>query len=145
MQKNKLHHDLLSSWMDLCRKILVTYHENYKDSPFPKNIMEILLYLESKENVCEPAAIADALYIPRQTMTSLIDSMVKKDLAIRSPHKTDRRRIEIVITEKGKSIAIDFRNRIIDKYQLSMKTVKQKNVLENLTVALKLIDEIQNI
>jgi DNA-binding MarR family transcriptional regulator len=80
------------------------YYENYKGAEFPRSYIEILMYLTKDENICEPSVIADSLCIPRQTMTSIIDSMVKQKLVKRIPHLSDRRRILIEITEKGREI-----------------------------------------
>ncbi len=142
MKYSKQEHEILDKWLKICAKIIATYYDNYKDHKYPRNILEVLMYLHKGENVCEPAAIADTLYVPRQTMTSLIDTMVKKELVTREPHKSDRRRIQIVITEKGREVAKEFRNKIIERYQLFMDNRKQKDVLEKLTAALSLIEDI---
>ncbi len=49
----------------------------------------------------EPALLSDSLFIPRQTMTNLLDQLEKNDLIRRVPHATDRRRVQLLLTEKG--------------------------------------------
>lgn len=54
----------------------------------------------------EPAMISDSLFIPRQTMTSLLDQMEKNDLIVRQRSQTDRRRINLSLTEKGQETIV---------------------------------------
>ena len=49
----------------------------------------------------EPAMISDSLFIPRQTMTSLLDQMEKNGLIVRERSQTDRRRVNLSLTKKG--------------------------------------------
>lgn len=53
------------------------------------------------KNGIEPAMISDALFMPRQTMTSLLDQMEKNGLIHRERSHTDRRRINLTLTGKG--------------------------------------------
>mgnify|MGYP003543921442 FL=1 len=101
------------------------------------------MYLTNDENICEPSVIADSLCIPRQTMTSIIDSMVKQKLVKRIPHLSDRRRIQIEITEKGRKTAVEFKNRLVERFHQLMDSSKQKAVLEKISAALTLIEEVE--
>jgi DNA-binding MarR family transcriptional regulator len=76
-------------------------------------------------------------------MTSIIDSMVKQKLVKRIPHLSDRRRILIEITEKGHKAAVEFKNRIVERFHQSMDSSKQKAVLEKISAALTLIEEVE--
>lgn len=58
------------------------------------------MILRAKDGI-EPAMISDALFIPRQTMTSLLDQMEKNGLIHRERSRTDRRRINLTLTGKG--------------------------------------------
>ena len=53
------------------------------------------------EEAVEPALLSDSLFIPRQTMTNLLDQLEKSGLIRRVPHATDRRRVQLLLTEKG--------------------------------------------
>ena len=58
------------------------------------------MILRAKDDI-EPAMISDSLFIPRQTMTSLLDQMEKNGLIVRVRSQTDRRRVNLSLTEKG--------------------------------------------
>lgn len=64
------------------------------------------MILRAKDAI-EPAMISDSLFIPRQTMTSLLDQMEKNGLIVRERSETDRRRINLRLTDKGKETIVD--------------------------------------
>ena len=62
----------------------------------------VLDFILRAENDVEPAMIADALSIPRQTVTGILDQLEKNGLTRREPHPADRRRTRLFLTEKGR-------------------------------------------
>ena len=82
----------------------MTYRSQQKWGLVP-NVCMVLGHLRISPDVCEPAAIAEAKRLPRQTMTFVLDTLEKENLAIRKPHPTDRRRKTMHLTAKGKRLA----------------------------------------
>lgn len=64
-----------------------------------------LIYLHYHDVDNEPAKLADALGIPRQSMTPTLDYMESHKLADRVPHPNDRRRKQVMLTLKGQLFA----------------------------------------
>ena len=56
-----------------------------------------------------PNKIAERLIISRASVTSLIDSLERREYVRRSPHSTDRRMLLIELTDAGRQVAHDFR------------------------------------
>lgn len=87
------------------------------------------MILRAKDGI-EPAMISDALFMPRQTMTSLLDQMEKNGLIHRERSHTDRRRINLTLTGKGnetivgilKELAVH-ENRIVSEISREKMTV----------------------
>ena len=71
----------------------------------PTNVAMVLVHLHLHPEDSEPAAMADANYFPRQTITFILDSLEKQGLAGRQPHPKDRRRKLVALTPKGKKMA----------------------------------------
>ena len=73
----------------------------------PSNVPMILMHIHSSpaETAAEPAALADALHLPRQTVTFVLDTLEQRQWATRHPHPTDRRRIIIQLTPSGRQLA----------------------------------------
>ena len=73
----------------------------------PINVAMILVHLHLHPEDSEPAAMADANYFPRQTITFILDILERKGLAVRNPHPNDRRRKIVKLTPNGKAMAKD--------------------------------------
>ena len=79
---------------NLCCRWASTKHTTY-----PNILLLMELYVRGG---CEAAELADHLYLPRQTMTYMLDSLEKEGNIYRESHPTDRRRKIIRLTERGK-------------------------------------------
>ncbi len=77
-------------YADWCRKRGISYSW----------LLILDMILRAKEGI-EPAMLSDVLFIPRQTMTSLLDQLEKNGLIVRERSQTDRRRINLTLTGKG--------------------------------------------
>ena len=77
--------------------------------PLITSLMEVFHFDEAGLPV-EPARLADALCIPRQTMTSFLDALEQRGLLSRTPHPTDRRRKRIVLSPRGRKLALAIRD-----------------------------------
>lgn len=69
------------------------------------NAMSLVEELQMRPEGMEPAAVADYLGVPRQTMTSTLDALEKRGIIERLPHATDRRRKVIKLTAEGQTMA----------------------------------------
>jgi DNA-binding MarR family transcriptional regulator len=52
-----------------------------------------------------PSAMSEALLVPSGTMTNRLDRLERKGLVERVRHPTDRRSMEVQLTEKGRKLA----------------------------------------
>lgn len=68
----------------------------------PSNTSMVLLHLHVHPDESEPAAMAEANFIPRQTATFILDTLERKKLATRQPHPNDRRRKRVALTPRGR-------------------------------------------
>ena len=73
----------------------------------PTNVAMVLVHLHLHPEDSEPAAMADANYFPRQTITFILDTLERKGLATRQSHPNDRRRKLVALTPKGKKLVKD--------------------------------------
>jgi DNA-binding MarR family transcriptional regulator len=78
-------------------------HLNHSGLPFSVAGATIHLYVHPED--AEPARLADAIYIPRQSMTFTLDALERQGLATRTPHPEDRRKKIIVLSAKGQTLA----------------------------------------
>ena len=69
----------------------------------------VLSILADSERPLPPHEIAERLIVSRATVTGLVDSLERRELAERRPHPTDRRMLLVEITERGREVADEFR------------------------------------
>lgn len=92
---------ILPLWRRIHQELMIRsqlYH-------LPVNACMVLMHLHLHPEDSEPAAMAAANYFPRQTVTFILDTLEKKDLAVRKPHPNDRRRKLVQLTPRGKQLA----------------------------------------
>ncbi len=71
----------------------------------------------------EPAAVADQLSIPRQTMTFVLDSLEREGRLERLPHPGDRRRKLVALTPLGRKFAHTVVDTIFEKERAAMEVL----------------------
>ena len=75
------------------------------------------------EKDIEPAMLSDTLFIPRQTITSLLDQLEKNGLIRREPHPADRRRKLVSLTPAGREFAREVVETIFEKERIAMEVL----------------------
>lgn len=65
---------------------------------------EILAVIEGAGEPLPPHVIASRLLVTSGTMTSLLDTLERRDLIVRVPHPSDRRKLLIDITDEARQI-----------------------------------------
>ncbi len=96
-----------SSMLPLWRKIHSAFLRRFQLWSLPVHSAVALLHLQTCPENNEPAMLADQTSLPRQTMTSALDTLERDGLATREPHESDRRRKRVVLTSKGERRAAD--------------------------------------
>jgi DNA-binding MarR family transcriptional regulator len=100
----------------------------------------VLSMLADSEQPLSPNEIADRLVITRASVTGLADSLEVREYAQRQPHPTDRRRILVVITEKGREVADAFRP-IVHQHQKEWFAVLNEREKQQLKSSLQRLQE----
>lgn len=76
----------------------------------------------------EPAMLSDSLFIPRQTMTSLLDQLEKNSLIIRERSQTDRRRINLALTKKGNETIVGILKELAVHEDVIIQTISREKM-----------------
>ncbi|MCP4612070.1 MAG: winged helix-turn-helix transcriptional regulator, partial [Planctomycetes bacterium] len=83
----------------------------------------------------------DMLLISKPQMTRLIDELIDLGMVERHPDETDRRKINISLTVKGKETVEKFRNTIKGVIKTRLAPLPEKDLVE-LSTALKTVLEV---
>lgn len=90
---------------DLWRRYDQVYEAWAQAQGISTNALTLIEEMTIRGEGVEPAEIADYLGIPRQTMTSTLDSLEQKGFLARYPHEKDRRRKVVRFTPGGREMA----------------------------------------
>ena len=93
------------SMLPICRRIYLEFAIRGQKLDLPINVCITLMYLHLHPDIFEPAAMAQNVLFPRQTMTFILDTVEQQGLAVHKPHPNDRRRKIIQLTPKGRKLA----------------------------------------
>ena len=93
------------SMFPILRRIGQAFALRIRKWGLPDNIGYVLAHTHMHRSKSEPSEIAAALFLPRQTMTFILDTMGNEGLAVRKPHPKDRRRVLIRLTRKGRKLS----------------------------------------
>jgi len=98
-------------YANLCRvaDLLIGLHnrqsrEEYKLSPTARQVLAVV---EGAGQPLEPSLIAQRLLITTGTMTSVLDTLERRELIQRMPHPDDRRKLLVDITPHAQAILDD--------------------------------------
>lgn len=90
----------------------------------PLPLSSTLLEARLNPGEAEPARLAEFAQIPRQTMTTMLDSMERNGLLRRTPHPADRRRKIVRLTPEGEALADEIFADIVQFEQRAMDVVQ---------------------
>jgi len=96
------------------------------DIKFPH--FEIMMVLK-EEGTLHPAEIGEKLLIAKAQMTHLIDKLVDLDLVEREMDPTDRRTLNIALTEKGKNFLEIHENNIINAVREYISCLEDEEIV----------------
>ena len=117
---------LLISFLLFLRRIVGAYLWRLRQWDLPAHTAAVLLCafdaLDSDPGLpgLEPAQLADALHAPRQTISSTLNLLESRSLAVRSAHASDRRRKLVTLTPAGRRIARRIRDDIFAAEKAAM-------------------------
>lgn len=95
----------------------------------PPMVYMALVYLYTTHpDEAEPAIMAQAIFSPRQTVTSILNTLERQKLATRKAHPHDRRRVQIHLTAKGQRLAHDILQGLIEFETAAMQVLAPQKV-----------------
>ena len=95
-------------WAVLAKRAALAYMDLFRASPLPRVETEVLALVWENPDSAEPALLAGALRVSRQSMTGLLDKLERGGYLERTPHAADRRRKTIRLRKKGLAVVRGF-------------------------------------
>ncbi|MHA1916575.1 MAG: MarR family winged helix-turn-helix transcriptional regulator [Promethearchaeota archaeon] len=124
ISKDKIANNFLSELLNLTRHISNVSNE---DTNIGSGIF-ILSIIDSLQN-CIMKDIIESLNLLASTATRQVDMLAKQDLIKRDVAETDRRKVILSLTEKGKQLNKRFKNHLIKVITSSMETHSKEDII----------------
>ncbi len=119
-----LHQVPAGSMLPLWRRIHQELMIRGQKWHLPMNVAMVLVHLHLHPEDSEPAAMADANYFPRQTITFILDVLEREGLAVRRPHPNDRRRKLVQLTPAGEKKAEEMVQDMVAFESAALQTIE---------------------
>ncbi len=100
----------------------------------------VLSILASVEGPMAPTEIADQMILTRATVTGILDSLERREYVTRAPHPTDRRKLLVTITERGREVVPEMRQ-VIHRHQREWFDVLSEDERQTLLGLLERVQE----
>jgi DNA-binding MarR family transcriptional regulator len=139
MNKDEIANKLLSELLNLTRHISNVSNE---DTNIGSGIF-ILSIIDSMEN-CIMKDIIESLNLLASTATRQVDMLAKQNLIKRDVAKTDRRKVILSLTEKGKQLNRRFKNHLDKVITSSMGTYSKEDLILAIEVLHTIIENSEN-
>ena len=88
----------------------------------------LLNYLHKAAGPANMNELAKVLEVSHSRVTRIMDNLVSKKLVTRKPSDTDRRCWYAIITEKGRKLADNSQQTIVDHQQKIIKKISEKDI-----------------
>ena len=96
--------------------------------------LPVLLYLvEEKDGACA-GDISEHFGVNTSRVASILNNLCKKGYVVRTPHPTDKRKIQVFVTEKGRSFATERRDEAVRHLSELLRLLGEKDALEHVRI-----------
>ena len=118
-------------WAVLAKRAALVYMDLFRASPLPRVETEVLALVWENPDSAEPALLAGALRVSRQSMTGLLDKLERGGYLERTPHAADRRRKTIRLRKKGLAVVRGFAGGVIRREAALFGTRSERRPVRN--------------
>lgn len=105
---------------------------------FNRGEVGVLSYLAFDKNEASAGELSEILGVTTARVASILNSLESKGFIERKEDSFDRRKTLVVITEKGKVLAINAKREIINKIISVVKDVGYEEITEYVKIAIKI-------
>lgn len=105
---------------------------------FNRGEIGVLSYLAFNRNKVTAGELSEKLNVTTARIASILNSLENKEFIKRSVDSIDKRKTLVIITSKGKSLAITTKKEIITKISKVVKEVGYNEIKEYARIALKI-------
>lgn len=125
--EHQMKEELIYSLLELLPNYL-RYFNNFtdiKDKELTKTQLRILIILSSTKNL-SMSQLADHLCISKEQATRAIAPLIQRNLVFRNTHDTNRRQLDIGLTNSGIALLTELKQEYLKNLETSFKTLTEE-------------------
>lgn len=105
------------------------FHDRFTDARMSPGVFCALAVIGANPGV-RAGMLGDALMIRRSNMTKLVDALERRGLVKRTPSDTDRRSVELSLTDAGRKMVMAIKPEILahESFALSVLSVHERHM-----------------
>ena len=96
--------------------------------------LPVLLYLVEENDGASAGEISENFGVNTSRVASILNSLCKKDFVVRAPHPTDRRKIRVFVTDRGRSFATERQEAAVQRLSELLRLLGEKDTLEHVRI-----------
>ena len=96
--------------------------------------LPVLLYLVEEHDGASAGEISEHFEVNTSRVASILNSLCKKGFVVRAPHPTDRRKIQVFVTEKGRCFATERRGEAVHHLSELLRMLGEEDALEHVRI-----------
>lgn len=112
-----------------------------RDIPIRPSEMGVLIFTQQQSIPVTPLMISNFFKITKPSVTSMVNSLLKKNYLAKMPSSTDGRSYTVSTTDKGNELV----NATFNEYFRTMELLKEKMGVEEFNVFIQFIQKVNNL
>ncbi len=130
---------LATQFFDISYKLKKINYQQEINKSFKGEIFT-LLYLKKAENCILPSELSDEMKISSARVAAILNNLEDKNLIERTIDKTDRRKIQVQLTNLGKAEANKYSKRALEHIVKMFKLLGKEDSKELIRIISKILD-----
>lgn len=114
-------------------------HQQMLDESLQGEIIT-LLFINDKKDYVLPGEISTEMKISSARVATILNNLENKDFILRQIDETDRRRILVSLTKKGKEQAQKHKEKVINDIAKMLKLLGEEDAKELIRITSKIVD-----
>ncbi|WMJ89890.1 MarR family winged helix-turn-helix transcriptional regulator [Anaerocolumna sp. MB42-C2] len=127
-ENNNVIPEQIESWYNQWILVERLYTEFAKRYDLTSSALFVLRAIFEHSSGCTQRSICEALFYPKQTVSSIIQGLINKNIAGKKQSKEDKRNYDIYLTEKGYKFTLDMINALKKAETEAFESIKPKDM-----------------
>ncbi len=124
---DKMKFELMENWKELSNEVANFRGKKIKEAGLSFHSLLIVNHLYKQPGTTQ-SDLSELMSVSKPTTSSLVDTLVRKNLLTRKTDESDRRKITLHLTEEGTALVNSIRNDVILSFRKMLSTLSKEEI-----------------